>query len=150
MQKLNLPEYDLKLKNEFGRTMVFDPFRSKYVVLTPEELVRQYFARFLVEERSFPGSLMVTEYALKLNRMAKRCDILVFNRNRLPVALVECKAPEIKITQEVFDQVARYNVVFRVRYLMVTNGMNHYCCKIDFQTGNIEFLADIPFYPDLI
>ncbi len=150
MQKLNLPEYDLKLKNESGRTMVFDPFREKYVVLTSEELVRQQFARFLIEERSFPVKLMVTEYALKLNRMAKRCDILVFDRNGLPVTLVECKAPGVKITQDVFDQVARYNVVFRVRYLMVTNGMNHYCCKIDFQTGSIGFLADIPFYPDLI
>ncbi len=150
MQKLNLPEYDLKLKNESGRIMVFDPFREKYVVLSPEELVRQQFARFLVEERSFPGKLMVTEYALKLNRMAKRCDILAFDRNGLPVALVECKAPGVKITQDVFDQVARYNVVFRVGYLMVTNGMNHYCCKIDFQTGSIGFLADIPFFPDLI
>jgi hypothetical protein len=150
MQKLNLPEYDLKLKEEAGRTLVFDPFRSKYVVLTPEELVRQNFAKFLIEERKFPGSLMTTEYSLKLNKMSKRCDILVFNRNRQPVAMVECKSPDVKISQHVFDQVSRYNVVFRVSYLMVTNGLKHFCCKVDFQTGRVEFLFDIPVFSQLI
>ncbi len=150
MQKLNLPEYDLKLKEAAGRTMVFDPFRSKYVVLTPEETVRQRFARFLIEERNFPGSLMTTEHSLKLNRMTKRCDILVFNRNRQPVAIVECKSPDVKISQQVFDQVSRYNVVFRVSYLMVTNGLKHFCCKVDYQTGRVEFLSDIPDYSQFI
>ncbi len=146
MQILNLPEYDLKLKEVSGRTLVFDPFRSKYVILTPEELVRQRFALFLIKARRFPGTLMATEYSLKLNRMSKRCDILAFNREGKPVALVECKSPDVKISQEVFDQISRYNVVFRVSYLMVTNGMKHYCCKVDFLTGSVEFLPDIPFY----
>jgi len=146
MQKLNLPEYDLKLKVEGGRTLVLDPFRSRYLVLTPEEYVRQQFARFLIGERGFPASLMATEYSLTLNRLIKRCDILVFNRDRHPVVLVECKAPSVRIGQQVFDQVARYNMVFRVNYLMVTNGMQHYCCRVDFQTGRVEFMKEIPDY----
>ncbi|MEX0986287.1 MAG: type I restriction enzyme HsdR N-terminal domain-containing protein [Bacteroidales bacterium] len=149
MQKLNLPEYDLKLKRESGKTMIFDPFRSKFLVLTPEEYVRQHFARFLIEEKNYPASRMVTEYALTLNRMSKRCDILVFDRERQPVVLVECKSPDVKIGQEVFDQVARYNVVFKVKYLLVTNGLKHYCCRVDFETGNVEFLNNIPGYSEI-
>jgi hypothetical protein len=149
MQKLNLPEYDLKLKEESGRTMVFDPFRSKYLVMTPEEQVRQLFARFLVEEKKYPASLMATEYALTLNKMSKRCDILVFDRNGQPVVLVECKSPDVKIGREVFDQVARYNMVFKVAYLLITNGLKHYCCRVDHQAGSVEFLDDIPVYSAL-
>ncbi len=149
MQKLNLPEYDLKLKEISGRTMIFDPFRSKYLVLTPEEYVRQHFARYLVLEKNFPASLMMTEYSLTLNKMSKRCDIIVFNTSRTPVALVECKSPEINITQKVFDQVARYNLVFKVRYLLVSNGMKHYCCRVDFDSGKIEFLSEIPLFQSL-
>jgi hypothetical protein len=146
MQKLNLPEYDLKLKEESGRTLVFDPFRSKYLVMTPEEQVRQLFARYLVEEKQYPASLMATEYALTLNKMSKRCDILVFDRKGHPVVLVECKSPDVRIGREVFDQVARYNMVFRVAYLLITNGLKHYCCRVDHQAGTVEFLDDIPMY----
>lgn len=146
MQKLNLPQYDLKLKTMEGKTMVFDPFRSKYLVLTPEENVRQHFAQYLILEKAFPGSLMMTEYSLSLNSMKKRCDIIVFNTSRQPVVLVECKSPDIKITQDVFDQVARYNVVFKVKYLIVSNGLKHYCCRINFDSGIIDFLSEIPEY----
>lgn len=149
MQKLNLPEYDLKLKQEGGRTLVFDPFRSKYLVMTPEEQVRQLFARYLVEEKQYPASLMATEYALVLNKMSKRCDILVFDRNGKPVVLVECKSPDVRIGREVFDQVARYNMVFKVAYLLITNGLKHYCCRVDHQAGSVEFLDDIPVYAAL-
>ena len=149
MQKLNLPEYDLKLKHEGGRTLVFDPFRSKYLVMTPEEQVRQLFARYLVEEKQYPASLMATEYALVLNKMSKRCDILVFDRNGMPVVLVECKSPDVRIGREVFDQVARYNMVFKVAYLLITNGLKHYCCRVDHQAGSVEFLDDIPVYAAL-
>jgi hypothetical protein len=149
MQKLNLPEYDLKLKEESGRTLVFDPFRSKYLVMTPEEQVRQLFARYLVEEKQYPASLMATEYALTLNKMSKRCDILVFDRKGHPVVLVECKSPDVRIGREVFDQVARYNMVFRVAYLLITNGLKHYCCRVDHQAGSVEFLDDIPVYSAL-
>ena len=149
MQKLNLPEYDLKLKEQSGRTMVFDPFRSKYLVLTPEERVRQLFARYLVEERDYPATLMATEYSLTLNKMSKRCDILVFDRSGSPVVLVECKSPGVSIGREVFDQVARYNMVFKVAYLLITNGMKHYCCRVDHASGSVEFLEDIPSYAAL-
>jgi hypothetical protein len=149
MQKLNLPEYDLKLKNESGRSMVFDPFRSKYLVATPEEIVRQRFARYLIEEKNFPSSLMVTEHALSLNEMRKRCDIIVFNKKMNPVVLVECKSPTVKITQNVFDQIARYNLVFKVSYLLVSNGIKHYCCKVDFETEQINFLKEIPQFSEI-
>ena len=128
---------------------VLDGFRKRYVMLTPEEEVRQRFARYLVEEKEYPDSLMMTEYALKLNEMIRRCDILVHKPAGHPAVLVECKAPEVKITQATFDQVARYNLVFRVSYLMVTNGLKHYCCQVDFETGKILFLKDIPMYSDL-
>lgn len=146
MQKLNLPEYDLKLKTESGRTLVFDPFRSKYLVMTPEEHVRQLFARYLVEEKQYPASLMATEYALTLNKMSKRCDILVFDRSGKPLVLVECKSPDVSIGREVFDQVARYNMVFKVSYLLITNGLKHYCCRVDHAAGSVGFLDDIPSY----
>lgn len=149
MQKLNLPEYDFKLREESGRTLIFDSFRGKYLVLTPEENVRQHFTRFLIEEKGFPASYIMTEYSLSLNKMTKRCDVIVFDRTKVPVALIECKSPDVKVTQDVFDQVARYNIVFKVSYLMVTNGLKHYCCKIDFDIGKVDFLSEIPEFKDL-
>lgn len=144
MQKLNLPEYDLKWKEENGLTYIYDPFRSRYLQLTPEEYVRQRFAQYLVQDRNYPAGLMQTEHALKLNNMLKRCDILVRDPSGAPAVIVECKAPKVKIQQEVFDQVARYNLTFRVKYLMVTNGMQHYCCSVEQESGRIEFLKEIP------
>jgi hypothetical protein len=149
MPKLNLPEYELKLRSGEGRTLVLDPFRKKYVVLTPEEEVRQRFARFLVEEKGYPGSLIQTEHTLTLNEWVRRCDILVHKPAGTPAVLVECKAPSVGITQATFDQAARYNRVFRVSYLMVTNGLKHYCCKIEYNTGSIKFLPDIPSYTEI-
>ena len=146
MQKLNLPEYDLQIRREGDRTLIFDPFRGRYLVMTPEELVRQTFARYLISEKGFPASLMATEYALTLNNLSKRCDILVFARSGKPVLLVECKAPAVKITQETFDQAARYNMVFQVSYLLVTNGMKHYACYVDHREQRVEFLKEIPGY----
>ena len=134
---------------ENGKKFIFDTFRSKYLVLTPEENVRQHFARYLIDELSYPASLMMSEHSLTLNKMNKRCDLIVFHRSGDPLVLVECKAPEVKISQAVFDQVARYNQVFKVSYLMVSNGLKHYCCKIDFSTGKIDFLKAMPSYKDL-
>jgi hypothetical protein len=150
MQKLNLPEYEFKLRIESGKTMIFDSFRNKYLVLTPEENVRQHFTRYLIEEKGFPASYIMTEYSLSLNKMSKRCDVIVFDRTREPVALVECKSPDVKITQDVFDQVARYNIVFKVSYLLVTNGLKHYCCQIDFASGKAKFLPEIPEFKNLV
>ena len=149
MRKLNLPAYDFSYRTEEGKLMVLDVFRKRFVMLTPEEEVRQRFARYLVEEKGFPASLMMTEYALKVNKMSRRCDILVHKPAGNPAVLVECKAPEVEINQATFDQVARYNLVFRVSYLMVTNGLKHYCCELNFETGKIIFLNQIPEYGDL-
>jgi hypothetical protein len=149
MQLLNLPEYEFAIREGKDALLIFDPFRSKYVVLTPEEQVRQHFARFLVEDFGYPRGLMMTEHAMTVNKMKKRCDIIVFHRNGQPLVLVECKAPKVPVDQSVFDQVARYNVAFRVRYLMVTNGMKHYCCKVDFSTESIAFLDHIPHYSEV-
>lgn len=149
MQLLNLPHYDLKTRVENDKTYIFDPFRVKYLILTPEENVRQHFARYLIEELDYPASLMMSEHALSLNKMKKRCDLIVFNTSGEAVVLVECKAPEVKIDQSVFDQVARYNQVFKVSYLMVTNGLKHYCCKVDFSSRDIEFLKKMPHFGEL-
>ncbi len=129
--------------------MVLDIYRKRFVKLTPEEEVRQRFARYLVEEKGYPASLVMTEYSLKLNKMTRRCDILVHKPAGHPAVLVECKAPEVTISQATFDQVARYNLAFRVEYLMVTNGLKHYCCKIDFETEKVIFLSDIPSYGEI-
>jgi hypothetical protein len=149
MRKLNLPAYEFRYRTEGGIRKVLDVYRRRYVALTPEEEVRQRFARYLVEEKGFPASLVMTEYPLKLNTLSKRCDLLVHKPAGTPAVLVECKAPEVKITQAVFDQAARYNLVFRVRYLMVTNGMKHYCCEIHFDTEKVSFLNAIPSYEEL-
>jgi len=129
--------------------MVLDVYRKRFVKLTPEEEVRQRFARYLVEEKGFPASLIMTEYALEVNKLARRCDILVHKPAGYPALLVECKAPEVKISQATFDQVARYNLAFRVKYLIVTNGLKHYCCQIDFDPEKVSFLSEIPDYEEL-
>jgi hypothetical protein len=150
MRKLNLPAYEFKYQNEGENLRVLDVYRKRFVKLTPEEEVRQRFARYLVEEKGFPASLLMTEYALKLNKLSRRCDILVHKPAGHPALLVECKAPEVSISQATFDQVARYNLAFRVSYLIVTNGLKHYCCQIDFETEKIKFLSEIPAYAELM
>ncbi|MCK5068452.1 MAG: type I restriction enzyme HsdR N-terminal domain-containing protein [Bacteroidales bacterium] len=149
MRKLNLPIYDFRYRIEGESRKVLDVYRKRFVMLTPEEEVRQRFARYLVEEKGFPASLVMTEYSLKLNKMSRRCDILVHKPAGNPAVLVECKAPEVKITQAVFDQAARYNLEFKVKYLMVTNGIKHYCCEIDFENEKINFLNALPDYKEL-
>ena len=148
MQSLNLPTYSFKIKSEGDRKFIFDRFRKKYVVLTPEEWVRQHLALFLVNEKSFPAGRIVVEKTLKFNKMERRCDLLVYGDSS-PSLIVECKAPEVKISQNVFDQIAVYNLEFRVKYLVVSNGIDHYCCKVDFQSGEIQFLKDIPEYHEI-
>lgn len=150
MRKLNLPAYEFRYRTEGEMQFVLDVYRKRFVKLTPEEEVRQRFARYLVEEKGFPASLIMTEYSLKLNKLSRRCDILVHKPAGHPALLVECKAPEVKISQASFDQVARYNLAFKVSYLIVTNGLKHYCCLIDFETEKITFLQEIPAYEALI
>jgi hypothetical protein len=150
MRKLNLPAYDFRYRNEGGKLQVLDVYRKRFVKLTPEEEVRQRFARYLVEEKGYPASLILTEHPLKVNKLTRRCDILVHKPAGHPILLVECKAPEVNISQATFDQVARYNLAFRVSYLIVTNGLKHYCCRIDFSTEKISFLGEIPAHTDLL
>ncbi len=148
MQKLNLPDYDFKFKKQQGKTYIFDDFRKKYVVITPEEWVRQNLINFLVEKKNYPKSLIVVEKGLKINDLVKRADVLVY-KNSQPILLVECKSPSVKISQETFDQISRYNLAFKVPYLLVSNGLNHYCCKIDFTNQSFRFLSDIPAFTEL-
>jgi hypothetical protein len=146
MQKLNLPTYNFKFKSSENKTLIFDKLRKKYMVLTPEEWVRQHFIYFLIEEKKFPVSLIAIEKQLTINNLKKRSDILVFNTDGKPEIIVECKAPSIKITQDAFDQIARYNLKLKANYLIVTNGLEHFYCKMDFKNETYVFLKTIPDY----
>ncbi len=144
MYKLNLPEPALSLKKEEGKVYIFDIIRKKYVVLTPEEWVRQHFIHFLINDLKYPRSLFRIEGALSYNRMQKRSDILVRNREGKPWMLVECKSPTIKLTQKAFNQIAVYNMTIGATYLAVTNGMVHYCCLAPQLGGEAVFNSQFP------
>ena len=146
MQKLNLPSYHFKLKSSENKTLIFDKLRKKYMVLTPEEWVRQHFVQFLIAEKKYPISLIALEKQLTINNRRKRTDILVFNSDGKHEIIVECKAPCIKITQNTFDQIARYNLKLKANYLIVTNGLEHFYCKMDFEKETYVFLREIPAY----
>jgi hypothetical protein len=143
---LNLPSYDFKIRRSGEKTMIFDVIRKKYVVLTGEEWVRQNFIQFLIHEKHFPPTLMAIEMGFKLHQLQKRSDIVLFNKQGNPKLIIECKAPEVKITQDAFDQAARYNMALNVDYLVVTNGFDHYCCKMDYVQKTYKFLKNIPDY----
>lgn len=146
MQRLNLPEYSFKTKVVDGKTQVFDAIRKKYVVLTPEEWVRQNFLQYLVNEKKYPASRIALEYPLQYNALSKRGDIVIFSKNGLPEIIIECKAPSVKVSQDTFDQAARYNFVLKLRYLVVTNGLQHYCCEMDYEKESYTFLPDLPVH----
>lgn len=148
--RLNLPDCDLNIKKTPHGTIVFDLLRKKFVALTPEEWVRQHFVHFLINAKRFPRELMANEVSLVQNGIKRRCDTLVANREGQPLAIVEYKAPHIEITQDTFDQIVRYNMVMRARCLIVSNGMSHYCCLIDYQNNSYRFVPDIPSYDELL
>ncbi|MCA4895152.1 MAG: type I restriction enzyme HsdR N-terminal domain-containing protein [Cytophagales bacterium] len=129
MQKLNLPEIDAKLKKEEGKVWIFDIIRKKYVVLTPEEWVRQHFIHFLIHELKYPKSLFRIESSLTYNKLQKRSDILIFDRDGKPWMLVECKSADIRLSQNAFNQVAVYNMTVNAKYIAVSNGRIHFCCE---------------------
>lgn len=147
--RLNLPPVDLRIKEEDGIRKVFDKLRGKYVAMTPEEFVRQHFTSWLSNQLHYPASLMANEIGIEFNGMKKRCDTVVFNPDSTPLMIVEYKAPEVQITQNVFDQIVRYNMTLRASYLVVSNGINHYCCKIDYAGGTYHFIPTIPDYTEL-
>lgn len=143
MLKLNFPEYSFRFKNSENKRLIFDPIRKKYIVLTPEEWVRQHALQYLIQEKGFSASLINVEKQLILNNTKKRYDIVIYNADGSIFLIVECKAPTIEITQETFDQIARYNLVTKATYLMVTNGLSHYYCQMDYEQQRYIFLKDI-------
>ncbi|WP_367752875.1 type I restriction enzyme HsdR N-terminal domain-containing protein [Flavobacterium sp. WC2430] len=146
MQKLNFQLYNFRFKNSENKVSIFDEIRKKFIILTPEEWVRQHVVQFLLEEKKYPKSLINVEKVLKVNGLRKRYDVVVFNTDGSILILIECKAPEIKIAQATFDQIARYNMTMKAQYLMVTNGLNHYFCQMDFENEKYQFLAELPIY----
>ena len=149
MLSLNLPPYATKIAVRDGKNTIWDIIRRKYVALTPEEWVRQHFVHFLVEHKGYPASLLANEVALTLNGTSRRCDTVLYDRTLSPRMIIEYKAPHIPITQKVFDQISRYNLVFRVDYLIVSNGLSHYCCRMDYARQSYQFLTDVPSYSEL-
>ena len=146
MQNLNFPTYSFRLKNSENNTHIFDVVRKKFVVLQPEEWVRQHCIQYLIQEKNYPISLINVEKVILINGLKKRYDIVVFNPNGSLELVVECKAPKIKISQATFDQIARYNLTLKAPYLMVTNGLNHYFCTMNYNNESFEFLENLPNY----
>ncbi|ADY52063.1 protein of unknown function DUF450 [Pseudopedobacter saltans DSM 12145] len=143
---LNLPPYPFRLTKKENQLFIFDELRKKNLVLTPEEWVRQHFTQYLIQHKHYPKSLIKLEGGLTLNKLQKRTDIVIFDIHGKPNILVECKASHVKIDQKVFDQVARYNFVHKVNYLITTNGLQHYHCKMDYKEESYTFIPDIPTY----
>ena len=146
MQSLNFPTYSFRLKNSENNTHIFDVIRKKFVVLQPEEWVRQHCVQYLIQEKNYPISLINVEKVVLINGLKKRYDIVVFNPDGSLALVVECKAPKVKITQAAFDQIARYNLTLKAPYLMVTNGLNHYFCTMNHDLESFEFLESLPNY----
>ena len=146
MQKLNFPTYNFRFKNSENKAVIFDEIRKKFIFLTPEEWVRQHVIQFLLQEKKYPKSLLNVEKTLKINGLTKRYDILIYQPNGSIFLLVECKSPQIKISQNTFDQIARYNLTLKAQFLMVTNGLNHYFCKMDFENEKYIFLNELPTF----
>jgi hypothetical protein len=150
LKELNLPQYSFKIAGKEGFEMILDPLRRKYVKLTPEEWVRQNFVQYLINEGKYPAGLLGIEVFFRLNKLKRRIDILVHNRLGQPVMIVECKAPEVKIDEAVFEQIAAYNFKYKLPYLVVTNGLHHYACRLDHDKMKFEYLLVIPAYEEIL
>lgn len=146
MFALNLPKFETKIIQRNGKPAIFDILRRRYIALTPEEWVRQHFVHFLIKHKGYPQALLGNEISLKLNGTDKRCDSVLYYRDATPRMIIEYKAPHIAVNQKVFEQISRYNLVLRVDYLVVSNGLVHYCCKMDYEKQSYTFLSDIPDY----
>ena len=144
MQQLNFPSYSFRFKNSENIVSIFDAIRKKFIILTPEEWVRQHVVQFLMTEKNYPQSLLNVEKVLQVNGLRKRYDIVVYNSDGTIHILIECKAPEVTISQNTFDQIAQYNMTLQSNYLMVTNGLNHYFCQMDFENEKYQFLTELP------
>lgn len=146
MDKLNLPEYTFRIKTENGKQMIFDSIRKKFVVLTPEEWVRQNFIEYLIREKKYPESLMAVEKQIMVNGKQRRFDLLIYQKSGQPLLIAEFKAPSVKITQNAFDQVVRYNMTLRVESVVVSNGLQHFACEVDYPNNSFTYLHGIPEY----
>ena len=144
MHALNFPRYSFRFKNSENKIAVFDVLRKKFVLQTSEEWVRQHVVQYLLTEKKMPKSLLNVEKQLKVNQMLKRYDLLVYNPDGSIHLVVECKAASVPITQETFDQIARYNLALKAKYLMVTNGLQHFYCQMDYEQEKYHFLQDLP------
>ena len=149
MYSLNLPSYDAKIRKNGPLMEIYDSLRRKYVALTPEEWVRQHFVNWLIIDKEYPTSLMANEAGIKLNSLTRRCDTVVYDQHLDPLMIIEYKESNISITQDVFDQIVRYNTVLKVQYIVVSNGVKHYCCKMNYEKHSYDFLIDIPNYREL-
>lgn len=143
---MNFPVYSFRFKNSENKVSIFDEIRKKFILLTPEEWVRQHVVQFLLQDKKYPKSYINVEKLIKINDLSKRYDGVVFEPNGEIFLLIECKAPEVPISQQTFDQIARYNLVLKAKYLMVTNGLNHYFCQMDFENEKYVFLKELPEY----
>jgi len=143
---LNLPPYPFQLRKENNKVYIFDELRKKYLLVTPEEWVRQHWIQFLINHKGYPKTLIQSEGGLKLNDLQKRTDLVVFNNLGERVLIAEFKAPKVNINQQVFDQVARYNFIHKIPLLLVSNGLTHYYCKVDFETQSYSFIEELPIF----
>jgi len=148
MRRLNFPAYDFDVRTEEGKTFIFDSIRRKYVRLTPEEWVRQHLLRYLIRDRGFLPGYAAVEKGFRYADAPVRADVVMHDRRGVPVLMAECKAPGVRITEEVFDQLARYNTVVKAEYLVVTNGVDHYCCTRNASKAGYRFLKELPRYPE--
>ena len=146
MQQLNFPAYQFRFKNSENKVSIFDVIRKKFIILTPEEWVRQHVVNYLLIDKKFPISYLNVEKVLLVNNLRKRYDAVIYNPDGSIFILVECKSPTVSISQSTFDQIARYNMTLKADFLMVTNGLNHYFCKMDFENEKYEFLNSLPDY----
>lgn len=149
MFALNLPLANIKISEREGKRVIFDFLRHRFVSLTPEEWVRQQFTHYLVEHKGYPAALMGNEIELTSNGKKRRCDSVVFDSKGMPLVIIEYKAPTIAITQKVFEQISSYNVILHTKYIIASNGINHYCCRVDYDAKSYYFLRDIPDYSAL-
>ena len=149
MFRLNLPQYEIKIGEKDGKRTIFDFLRRKYVALPPEEWVRQHFTHYLTDHKGYPKGLLGNEVELHISEKRLRCDTILYNKQGQPQMIIEYKAPTIKIQQKTFDQISVYNLLLHVDYLIVSNGLQHYCCKMDYDNQKYLFLQDIPDYENL-
>ena len=149
MYELQLPPYEIKVSQRGNRRQIFDFLRRRWVALTPEEWVRQHFVHFLTAHKNYPSALLANEVELRIGSKRLRADTLLYNKEKMPRMIVEYKAPNIALRQKVFDQISAYNLLLKVDYLVVSNGMEHYCCRMDYENKTYWFLKDIPAYDEL-